>query len=124
MENVYASALVAALFVLVLYKAKPSRRKTTPLRGPPNPSYLFGVVKTLRQSSAVTLYGTWAREYGNAFKIPSVLWTERIVICDPKALTHFYSKDSMGYVSTAFTRRALEKLVRRCTCFDGKVSIN
>jgi len=58
------------------------------------------------------LFEEWAKTYGNVYKLPSsALFNERIIICDPRALAHILDQDSLGYVSSNFTKQFSEKLV-------------
>ena len=114
--SIYTSLIVALVSALALYKMTAvffrRKRLTTALSGPPNPSILFGMMKTLRRSeNPVMLFSEWAKTYGNAYKLPSVLYTERIVVCDSRALMHVLAQDSVGYTSNNLTKRIVERLV-------------
>ncbi|KAI9460049.1 hypothetical protein HD554DRAFT_2000093, partial [Boletus coccyginus] len=37
---------------------------------------------------------------GAAYRLPSVLGTTCIVLCDPKAIAHFYAKETTTYILT------------------------
>ncbi|KAF8838204.1 cytochrome P450 [Paxillus ammoniavirescens] len=103
-----------AAFYVLLKATKATRRrlKTTSLRGPPNPSFLYGVQKTLRESpDQGALFEKWAEEYGVVYEIPTILGESRIVLCDPKAIAHFSARDSWTYVSTPFGRAVAENMV-------------
>ncbi|KAJ8591195.1 hypothetical protein M405DRAFT_123438, partial [Rhizopogon salebrosus TDB-379] len=49
-----------------------------------------------RQDSA-EMYERRAEESGVVYKIPGVLGQTRIVLCDPKAIAHFYARESWIY---------------------------
>jgi hypothetical protein len=86
--------------------------KTTPLNGPANTSLLFGLYRHINESEDPGLvYEGWAKEYGPAFKIPGGFGSSRILICDPRANAHFYSKETFGYVQTKLSRVFIENLV-------------
>lgn len=82
------------------------------LNGPPNPSLLFGSYRLLNESDDPGLiYEHWEQEYGPAFRVPGGFGSSRIVICDPRANAHFYSKETFGYVQTKLSRVFIENLV-------------
>ncbi|KAI6030986.1 cytochrome P450 [Pisolithus marmoratus] len=77
--------------------------KTTRLRGPPRTSLIFGYsMDLLRAKDAGSVYEEWAREYGVAYEVPTTLGGNKIMLCDPKALAHFYSKETWTYTPTDF----------------------
>lgn len=81
------------------------RSKTTRLKGPASRSWIFGVARFLRESGDEALvYEEWAEQYGVVFRMPMALGSSRVVLCDPKAIQHFYSKETYGYVQNATTR--------------------
>lgn len=91
----------------------------TQLAGPPSTSLLFGVTKRISDmhesgkfcEDAGKLYWEWAEQYGPVYRIPAAFGFEKIVLCDPKAIQHFYSHETVGYVYTKMMRRAVENLV-------------
>ncbi|KAI9456895.1 cytochrome P450 [Boletus coccyginus] len=86
----------------------------THLRPYQRESFLYGVgQRTLDPANAVAAYEEWAQEYGPVFTAPSTLGSDRIVLCDPKAIAHFYSKETWTYIQTPLTKKLLE-------CFVGK----
>lgn len=92
-----------------------SRRqlRTTQLRGPPSESFLYGVGKRILDADdGGAVYEAWAQEYGPVYAVPSTLRSKRIVLCDPKALAHFYSKETWTYIQTPFAKRTLAASVR------------
>ncbi|KAG6852669.1 hypothetical protein C0991_010037 [Blastosporella zonata] len=113
-----AAYSLGAWFVYKLLKFTFSARsrgvQTSPLRGPPSPSLLFGLSRVIRNAEDVSvLTEQWANEYGSAFRVPIALGSGRIVIIDPKAVTHFYSKETFGYVQTPLARVFIERLFGR-----------
>jgi len=87
---------------------------TTALNGPPRTSLIFGVSRYLSKSpDAGILYEQWAAEYGPAYRIPGVLGLDRIVLCDPRAIAHYYTNSTMTYVKPAATSKFIEKLFGR-----------
>jgi hypothetical protein len=64
---------ILASTALVYFQHR-GRIKTTPLRGPPNPSFLFGIVAALEdQEAAAVAYEKWAQEYGSVFMTSAAL---------------------------------------------------
>jgi hypothetical protein len=100
-------------FVLVKTLARRGA-KATPLRGPPRKSLIFGLFRYLMDSEdSAVLFEQWAAEYGPVYQFPTVLGSRRTMICDPKANAHFYSKDTLVYVQTGFSRIFIERLVSK-----------
>ncbi|KAF9478457.1 cytochrome P450 [Pholiota conissans] len=88
--------------------------KTTALNGPPNLSLFFGLYRHINESEDPGLvYEGWAKEYGPAFKVAGGFGSSRILICDPRANAHFYSKETFGYVQTKLSRVFIENLFGR-----------
>ncbi|KAG6849383.1 hypothetical protein H0H93_008938 [Arthromyces matolae] len=86
----------------------------TPLRGPRSQSFLFGLARVFRASDdASLLTEQWTKDYGPAFCVPGAFGSKRVVIVDPKAVTHFYSKETFGYVQTPLARTFIERLFGR-----------
>ena len=110
-NTVVASTVVWAL----LRWLRISRRKvrTTQLRGPISDSFLYGVGKRIRDAvDSGALYEAWAQEYGPVYAAPSTLGTQRIVLCDPKAIAHFHAKETWTYIQTPATKKSFAKFVR------------
>jgi len=105
-------AAVASAAVWTLFRWLRTSRgqlRTTQLRGPPSESFLYGVGKrTLDPDDAGAAYEEWAQEYGPVFTVPSTLGGDRVVLCDPKAIAHFYSKDTWTYIQTPLTKKLFE----------------
>ncbi|KAF8871926.1 cytochrome P450 [Infundibulicybe gibba] len=114
-----AEVITFLLSGFLLYKAIANWRSRskiagTELRGPPNPSFWFGLYRSLHESKdSGQLFEQWAKEYGPAFRIPGGFGTSRIIICDPKASIHFYSKETFGYVQTKLSRAYIKNVVGR-----------
>jgi hypothetical protein len=108
-------AIVWLLFVVL--KKQFAGNKTTPLNGPDNPSFLFGLYRRINESEDPgALYEEWALKYGPAFRVPGGFGSSRILICDPRANAHFYSKETFGYVQTKLSRVFIENLVSISRC--------
>ncbi|KAF4574399.1 hypothetical protein EYR40_005882 [Pleurotus pulmonarius] len=77
---------------------------TTALLGPPSQSWLLGNRALAGVDNEVPILEGWANQYGRIFQIGGPLGSSRIVLCDPKAIAHFYSKETFTYVQTAFAK--------------------
>ncbi|KAG1837214.1 cytochrome P450 [Suillus subalutaceus] len=106
---------IAALWAFVkVSKALRWRLKTTQLRGPPRTSFIYGVLHNLLASQDTGgMYEHWATEYGVAYMIPSVLGQAIVVLCDPRAIAHFYARETWTYVQTPISLALLEALIDR-----------
>jgi hypothetical protein len=86
------------------------RAKRTPLKGPASKSWIFGNSHFLTtQKDNAVVYEEWARMYGDVFRVPIALGRTRVHLCDPKAIQHFYSKET--YTQNASTKIFIENLV-------------
>ncbi|KAJ7600586.1 cytochrome P450, partial [Mycena floridula] len=52
---------------------------------------------------------SWA-EYGPVFAVPWTLGTTRIIVTDPKAVAHFYARETYVYVQNSLSRVAIANL--------------
>lgn len=103
---------VVALLLYQIFRALRRRRRSTPLRGPPSQSFLWGIRKYMSFSSdTIDMFEQWVNAYGPVFHLPSVLGSREVVLADPKALSHYYSKETTIYQKTTYLRLALEKIV-------------
>ena len=110
----YLDALLLALGLWTLHKLARSIRlrvRTTRLNGPPPSSWIFGVTRELFKGDSAVLYEQWAKEYGLVYQIPTPLGGRRIILTDPKAVAHFYSKETFTYVQSNFSKRLIANLV-------------
>ncbi|KAG1889104.1 cytochrome P450 [Suillus fuscotomentosus] len=103
----------AALWVFVkVLRMLRWRVKTTQLLGPPRTSLVYGVSRDLAISQdSGAIYERWATEYGVVYMIPSVLGGTRVVLCDPRAIAHFYARETWTYVQTPLSLAFLEASV-------------
>lgn len=112
-DNVALLALPITVAIIVVRLTKSHHPRTTKLKGPANPSFLLGVSRdifTAPDHGAV--YENWEKEYGSIFEVPSTLGEKVVVLCDPKAITHFFSKDTYTYRQTPNMRNFVEYYVR------------
>jgi len=111
----YAINVTAGLAVIwalrITYLTNRKRPRTTRLRGPP--SGLFGAEEVLFESpDLAAVHEAWYKEYGPAYEIPMVLGERKIVLCDPKALAHFFARDSWTYVLPQADKVTIARSVR------------
>ena len=102
------------------------RVKSTQLRGPSSKSLIFGNSHFLRKQTDSTLvYEEWAEQYGAVFCTPIALGKTQIILCDPKAIQHFFSKDTYGYVQNAIRTIFVNNMVCASvwTCTMGKANL-
>ncbi|KAJ7766206.1 cytochrome P450 [Mycena metata] len=91
-----------------------SSTQTTQLEGPPSTSRFLGVMRELSLApDSGEIYQEWATRYGPAYEIPAELGRRRIVITDPKAVTHFYNSERSIYVRAENDRLFIGKIFGR-----------
>ena len=106
-----AAGLAAILALRMAYLANRKGLRTTRLRGP-KPGIFFGAAKVILESSdSAALYETWYKEYGAVYEIPLMLGQRRVILCDPKAIAHFFGRDSWSYALTPESKIALQRTV-------------
>lgn len=88
------------------------RARTTRLNGPPSKNLVLGFPEFFSTPDSTEIYETWAEEYGAVYQVPSVLGTTRIVLCDPKAIAHFYAKETTTYILTPLGKFVTDMVVR------------
>ncbi|KAK0227150.1 cytochrome P450 [Armillaria nabsnona] len=101
--------------VFLIYKVSTNRKSTaTELRRPPSRSWLFGLANVIRNAEDVGLmYEQWSAEYGSVYTISGFLGQQKLVLCDPKAVAHFYSREAVVYIKTPIIRRIIEIMFGR-----------
>lgn len=105
---------VLILLLSIFYGKFPGFRqgKVPLLRGPANPSFLFGYYRYLNEcQDPGAVYEKWVNEYGPAYRLPGGFGSSRIIICDPIALAHFHSRETFVYVQTKLAKIFIENLV-------------
>ncbi|KAI6021237.1 cytochrome P450 [Pisolithus marmoratus] len=104
------AAIIAAIWALRgALRAARRTFKTTKLRGPPRTDLIFGAAKQILESQDEgAIYEAWAKEYGVAYEVPTTLGGKKIVLTDPRALAHYYARESWVYVQTKLARSFLE----------------
>jgi len=104
------AAAGAAWLIYRLSKAAGGRSKETKLRGPPSPSWIFGVTRHITMDNSSAIYEEWSEKYGVAFEIPTVMGSRRTILFDPRAVTHYFNKDTFGYVHSADRKKFIKQL--------------
>lgn len=85
---------------------------TARISGPPSPSWLFGVGRILRAASdPATMYEGWSRAHGSVYALPAAFGTRRIVLMDPKAISHCCARDTHGYFKYKLAKLAIQDMV-------------
>ncbi|KIM70716.1 hypothetical protein SCLCIDRAFT_18765 [Scleroderma citrinum Foug A] len=80
--------------------------------GPLSPSFLYGVARdTLESSDSGFIYEEWVKKYGVAFEVPAALGRKTIMLFDPKALQHYYMRETWTYISLPTRRTFLQRTV-------------
>ncbi|KAG2127108.1 cytochrome P450 [Suillus clintonianus] len=103
--------ILASLYLLQVYRRS---QRTTRIRGPQSPSWVFGFARTVLDSNLTTnLYERWATEYGPVYKVPLALGESRVILWDPKAIAHFFARDTWLYNQTPFNKIAVRITIGR-----------
>lgn len=101
--------LFVALYIArIVFRSARSAR----LQGPSRRSLVWGQNQYLRSASDVgQVYEEWAEKYGSVFRVPLALGRSRVVLCDPLAISDFYSKETFVYVGTPIAKKFIERMV-------------
>ncbi|KAI6096692.1 cytochrome P450 [Pisolithus croceorrhizus] len=106
------AGLAAAWVISAAIRAIRKQSRTTKLRGPRRSSMLFGVSTELfRSSDTGSMFEAWAKEYGVAYEIPMLWGQKRIILCDPKAVAYFFSRDTRSYVGTPAHKATVARMI-------------
>jgi hypothetical protein len=92
--------LLFSTFLVILVLARWHRgSRYTKLNGPPFRGNLFlGYSKeSLQIINHSHLFEKWATQYGAAFHIPAFMGVKNLVLCDPKAVAHYFANDTFTY---------------------------
>ncbi|KAI6040237.1 cytochrome P450 [Pisolithus marmoratus] len=106
-----AAVVVAAWALLAsLRAARPRTFKATKLRGPPRTNFVFGAAKQILETQDPgDIYEAWAKEYGVVYQVPTTLGGKQVVLTDPRALAHYYARETWTYVQTDTTKLFTER---------------
>lgn len=112
--------ILASLYLLQVYRRN---QRATRIRGPPSPGWAFGFAKIMLESTTTTeLYERWAREYGPVYKVPGVFGQPKVILWDPKAISHFFARDTWLYNQTPFNKIAVRTTVCHFTLYSYTVT--
>uniref|UniRef100_A0A0W0F839 Cytochrome p450 n=1 Tax=Moniliophthora roreri TaxID=221103 RepID=A0A0W0F839_MONRR len=104
---------VALYIIRILIRGR-QKGYTTPLTGPPSKSLIFGLSRYLNSiDDPGKVMEDWAAEHGSVYKIPTVFGGTKVVICDPRAIRDFYSKETFTYVGTPLAKTFIAKVFGR-----------
>ncbi|KAI6097025.1 cytochrome P450 [Pisolithus croceorrhizus] len=85
------AGLAAVWAISAAIRAIWKQSRTTKLRGPKGSGMFFG--------------------YGVAYEIPMLWGQKRIILCDPKAVAYFFSRDTRSYVGTPAHKAAVARTI-------------
>ena len=110
----YAAHLTIVLAVIgwtlrSAYLMIDKRPGATRLRGPSGG--FFGAEKIFFESYSGNVHEAWYKEYGPVYEIPMALGQRKIVLGDPKAIAHFFGKNSWTYTLAQATKVTLARTV-------------
>ncbi|KAH8797996.1 cytochrome P450 [Flagelloscypha sp. PMI_526] len=93
-----------------------SRRRrfqvTTPLNGPERLHPIWGWTQAIIKTDySAEMYEDWVKEFGSVVGVPTVLWNQKIILADPKAVTHFYANDPTIYGQSGLAKVFIANLL-------------
>ncbi|KAH8831754.1 cytochrome P450 [Flagelloscypha sp. PMI_526] len=87
-------------------------RVATALRGPKPLHPIWGwTQEIIKTDHSAEMYEGWVKEFGSVVGVPTLLWNQRILLADPKAVAHFYAHDASVYVQNKHTKVLFGNLV-------------
>ncbi|KAF8075772.1 cytochrome P450 [Lyophyllum atratum] len=111
-----SSSLLLIFFIITSFILIRSTRRrpltpTTALRGPRSATWAFGLSREILATTNdhCLLFEAWARQYGSVFQVPSLFGGKEVVLCDAKAVAHYYARDTYTYRQTPVNRFVLER---------------
>jgi hypothetical protein len=120
-DQLWSSNVPISLIVLfVTFKifrsmvSKWSGARLPQLKGPPSTNFFLGRLDEMGSTNtrdAGAIYARWASEYGPVFQIPTQLGGRYIVLCDRKAIAHFFSRDTFTYIGSPSFKIFCKKFV-------------
>jgi len=88
------------------------RQRRTDLRGPPACNFLLRKTRdVIMIDDRTAKFEQWEKEYGSVYRVPLIFGSSNVVICDLKAATHVYAKDTYTYVIPSASRRFRKRVV-------------
>ncbi|KAH8797985.1 cytochrome P450 [Flagelloscypha sp. PMI_526] len=87
-------------------------RVTTPLNGPERLHPIWGWTQAIIKTDySAEMYEDWVKEYGSIVGVPTMLWNQKIILADPKAVTHFYANDPVIYGQGGLSKTFIDNIV-------------
>ena len=65
----------------------------------------------MESSDPASIYEEWMKEYGVAFEVPAALGQKTIMLFDPRALQHYYKRETWTYIPLPSERIVLQRSV-------------
>jgi hypothetical protein len=96
----YNLIVLFSTFLIILAIARWCRRTPyTRLSGPPlRRNFFLGYTKeSLQIINHSHLFEKWAAQYGDAYHMPAFMGVKNLVLCDPKAVSHYFANDTFTY---------------------------
>ena len=87
------------------------RARTTKLKGPRSSNWLLGVTAKTFNGDFEDVHEAWAKEHGDVFQVPGVLGDRRVILVDPKAISHFYKHETIRFVQAPASRNFFRQFV-------------
>ncbi|KIM65582.1 hypothetical protein SCLCIDRAFT_22490 [Scleroderma citrinum Foug A] len=63
----------------------------------------------MESSDPASIYEEWMKEYGVAFEVPAALGQKTIMLFDPRALQHYYKRETWTYIPLPSERIVLQR---------------
>lgn len=113
-------AVLLSLFVVgkVLWGwfSRRNAAKTTVLNGPPSENFFLGnFPKLIFAQDPTAVVREWAQEYGHVFTVPMAFGQKSLFLCDVRAATHLFARDTTVYQAPAFAKNLVDNMVNTFT---------
>jgi hypothetical protein len=63
------------------------------------------------QKDAALVYEEWEEQYGAVYCVLMTFGGTKVILGDPKAIQHFYSKETYGYIQNPMSRIFITNIV-------------
>ncbi|KZT27178.1 cytochrome P450 [Neolentinus lepideus HHB14362 ss-1] len=110
--NVELSILTAALVatVVVAFYRRYKAGSISYIRGPKADSFVFGHLRKLGSSCTGDIFFGWQDEFGLVVRYKGIFGTDKLMICDPKALQYIFHTSAYSFEKQRATRMILETM--------------
>jgi hypothetical protein len=108
--------ITAGLYLVLIIVKRALRLRSsylppTRLPGPPRQSFIHGYrAEYIESEDGAVLYEKWIAQHGPVIQIPWTLSRTRIVLTDPKAVAHFYARETFTYVQPSLSTNFLSSI--------------